>query len=196
MHVLVIYCHPDKVSLASALHDTVIETLSASGHMVMDLDLYGEQFDPVFSLQDRINYNDTSLYYTTVEKYARQLAAAEALVVVFPTWWYGMPAMLKGYFDKVWAPGVAYDVRSDGAVDTSRLAHIRRVAVVTTYGGTWWFIRLFMAEPTRKLFTRGIRHLCGRHCKLEWLACYNMNQPDPERIGRFVARVRTRIARW
>jgi NAD(P)H dehydrogenase (quinone) len=196
MNVLVIYCHPDKVSLASTLHATVIETLTTSGHTVTDLDLYGEAFDPVFSLQDRINYNDTPLYYRSVEKYARQLAAAEALVVVYPTWWYGMPAMLKGYFDKVWAPGVAYDVGPGGEVDTSRLAHIRRVAVVTTYGGTWWFIRLFMGEPGRKLFVRGIRHLCGRHCALDWLAYYNMNQPNPERIGRFVAHVRSRIARW
>jgi putative NADPH-quinone reductase len=138
----------------------------------------------------------TPLYYQTVEKYARQLDAADALVVVYPTWWYGMPAMLKGYFDKVWAPGVAYDVRPSGVVDTSRLAHIRRVAVVTTYGGTWWFIRIFMGEPGRKLFVRGIRHLCGRHCALDWLAYYNMNQPSPERIGRFVARVKNRIGRW
>jgi putative NADPH-quinone reductase len=41
------------------------------------------------------------LYYQSVEKYARQLAAAEAVVAVYPTWWYGMPAMLKGYFDRV-----------------------------------------------------------------------------------------------
>jgi NAD(P)H dehydrogenase (quinone) len=196
MNVLVIYSHPDKLSLASTLHATVIETLTASGHTVTDLDLYDEAFDPVFSLQDRIKYNDTRLYYELVEKYARQLAEAEALVIVYPTWWYGMPAMLKGYFDKVWAPGVAYDVRPDGAVDTSRLAHIRRVAVVTTYGGTWWFIRLFMGEPGRKLFVRGIRHLCGRHCTLEWLAYYNMNQSAPERIGRFIARVKSRIGRW
>jgi putative NADPH-quinone reductase len=68
MHVLVIYCHPDKVSLASALHATVIETLTAAGHTVTDLDLYGEAFDPVFSLQDRVNYNDTPLHYCPVDR--------------------------------------------------------------------------------------------------------------------------------
>jgi NAD(P)H dehydrogenase (quinone) len=196
MRVLVIFCHPDKVSLGSTLHITVIEALSASGHTVTDLDLYGEGFDPVFSLEDRINYNDTPKYRELVEHYASQLAAAEALVVIYPTWWFGMPAMLKGYFDKVWAPGVAYDVRPGGVVDTSRLSHIRRVAVVTTYGGTWLFIRIFMGDPARRLFTRGIRHLCGRHCAVDWLAIYNMNEPDPGKIGKFIARVKRKMERW
>jgi putative NADPH-quinone reductase len=196
MRVLVIYCHPDPASFASALHQAVKEGLAAAGHLVTDLDLYAEGFDPIFKLRDRAIYGDAAAYFHVVEKYARQLAEAERLVLVYPAWWYGMPAMLKGYFDRVWAPGVAYDVGPDGAVVTSRLANIRRIAVVTTYGSPWWFVRGFMGDPTRKVLSRGARHLCGRHCAIDWHVLYDLNNPEPKRLGRFLERVKRRMARW
>jgi NAD(P)H dehydrogenase (quinone) len=196
MRVLVVYCHPDKTSFASALHDAVKESLSASGHTVTDLDLYEEGFDPIFDLQDRATYGDPAAYFNSVEPYASQLASAEAIVLVYPSWWYGMPAMLTGYFDRVWAPGVAYDVKRDGAVDTTRLAHIRRIAVVTTYGTSWWFVRAYMGDPARKLVARGIRALCGRGCEIDWHVLYNMNNPEPERLAKFLDRVKQSMARW
>jgi NAD(P)H dehydrogenase (quinone) len=196
MRVLVIYCHPDKTSFASALHDAVIDSLSASGHVVTDVDLYGEDFQPVFTALDRARYFHAAEYFEALGKYASQLASAEGLVVVYPTWWYGMPAMLKGYFDRVWAPGVAYDVKPDGKIDTSRLAKLRRIAVVTTYGGPWWFIRGYMGDPARKLFTRGIRHLCGRGCVVDWHAHYGVDRASHARLARFVTRVKRRMARW
>src|SRR5580704_17747791 len=144
MRVLVIYCHPDKASFAGALHRAVIEGLAASGHDISDLDLYDNGFNPIYTLQDRSKYSDTEAYYRSLEPCATQLSEAEGLVVVYPSWWYGMPAMLKGYFDRVWAPGIAYDVRPDGTLDTSRLAHLRRIAVVTTYGSPWWLVRVYL----------------------------------------------------
>jgi putative NADPH-quinone reductase len=196
MRVLVIYCHPDETSFASALHKAVIKSLTASGHAVTDLDLYGDGFKPVMSLEERREYSDDSLYFKSVEKYANQLASVEALVAVYPTWWYGMPAMLKGYFDRVWAPGIAYDVKPDGGVDTRRLEHIQRIAVVTTYGSPWWLIRLYMGDPERKIWKRAVRTLCGRGCKLDWYAHYNMDHTPPHRLAKFLSYVERRMARW
>ena len=84
-----------------------------------------------------------------MRKYDEQLAAAEAIVLVYPAWWHGMPAMLKGYFDRVWLPGVAFDVTPDGRVQTDRLQRIRRIIVVTTYGGSWWLERIMLGDPAR-----------------------------------------------
>jgi putative NADPH-quinone reductase len=196
MRVLVIYCHPDKASFAGAVHQAVTEGLAASGHAVTDLDLYGDGFSPIFTLQDRSKYFDTAAYFKSVEPYASQLAHAEGLVVIYPAWWYGMPAMLKGYFDRVWAPGVAYDVKPGGKIDTSRLAHLRRIAVVTTYGGPWWFVRLVMGDPARKLFNRGIRNLCAHGCTLDWHAHYNMDRAPRKQLQRFLAHVKRRMVRW
>jgi len=143
MRVLAIYCHPDASGFASALHGAVIEGLAASGHAVTDLNLYAEKFNPIMTREQHDKYSDDPGYVQTVEKYARQLAEAEAIVAVYPTWWYGLPAMLKGYFDRVWAPGIAYDMTPDGGIDTNRLGHIRRTGVVTTYGAPWWLIRFY-----------------------------------------------------
>jgi NAD(P)H dehydrogenase (quinone) len=196
MRVLVIYCHPNDKSFASALHAAVIESLSASGHTVTDLDLYAENFNPVLTREERIEYSDSPQYVKTVEKYADQLASAEAIVAVYPTWWYGLPAMLKGYFDRVWAPGIAYDLSQDGSVRTDRLSHIRRIGVVTTYGAPWWLIRFYMGDPERKLWSRGVRHLCARGCALDWHAQYNMDRATQIQLDRFLARVRGKLAAW
>ena len=109
VRVLVVYCHPNETSFASALHQTVLKALRTRGHEVTDLDLYADGFRPVMSRDERQEYEDPAQYRETVMKYALQLAEAEAIVAVNPTWWYGLPAMLKGYFDRVWAPGIAFD---------------------------------------------------------------------------------------
>jgi NAD(P)H dehydrogenase (quinone) len=196
VRVLVVYCHPNATSFAHALHGAVKEGLTTAGHTVTDLDLYGEGFKPVLTAKERIEYSNSALYYQSVEKYARQLATAEAVVAVYPTWWYGMPAMLKGSFDRVWAPGIAFDVGSDGSVDTSRLDHIRRLGVVTTYGSPWWLIRLWLGDPERKLWGRAIRKLCARGCSLDWRVQYNMDSATPDRLDRFLTRVRETFAGW
>ena len=196
MRVLVIYCHPDETSFASALHKAAIESLTGAGHAVTDLDLYGEGFKPVLSLEERIEYSNSPVYVKSVEKYANQLASAEALVAIYPTWWYGMPAMLKGYFDRVWAPGIAYDVTPADKVETKRLAHIRRIAVVTTYGAPWWLIRLYLGDPERKLWSRAIRHLCAHDCKLVWHAHYDMDRATPPALDKFLTRFKSKLAHW
>jgi NAD(P)H dehydrogenase (quinone) len=194
--VLVIYCHPNATSFASALHRAVKEGLTTAGHAVTDLDLYAEGFKPVLTAREHIEYSDSASYYKLVEKYARQLAEAEAIVAVYPTWWYGMPAMLKGYFDGVWAPGIAFDVTRDSGVDTSRLNHIRRLGVVTTYGSPWWLIRLWLGDPDRKLWGRAIRKLRAHGCSLDWRVQYNMDSATPDRLDPFLTRVCETFAGW
>ena len=105
MRVLVVYCHPNDTSFASALHQTVLNALRNGGHEVTDLDLYADDFQPVMSREERKDYGDPAEYRKAVDRYASQLAETEAIVAVYPTWWYGLPAMLKGSFDRVRAPG-------------------------------------------------------------------------------------------
>jgi putative NADPH-quinone reductase len=196
MRVLVIFCHPNETSFSGALNKAVTESLTGAGHSVTGLDLYAENFNPVMTREERIEYEDVPRYVATVKKYADQLADAEALVAVYPTWWYGLPAMLKGYFDRVWAPGIAFDIERDGSVDTNRLGHIRRIGVVTTYGAPWWLIRFYMGDPEHKLWSRGVRQLCASGCRLDWLAKYDMDKAPQDSLDRFIARVKRTIGKW
>src|SRR5262252_5246596 len=147
MRVLVVYCHPVAESFAAAAHVTVLHALAETGHEVTDVDLYAENFDLVMTRQERLDYLNTARNERQVKRYDDQLLWAEALVLVYPAWWYGMLAMLKGYFDRVWLPGVAFDVTPDGKVDTDRLKRLRRILVVTTYGGSWWMVRIALGDP-------------------------------------------------
>jgi NAD(P)H dehydrogenase (quinone) len=195
MQVLVIYCHPVAESFAAAAHALVLQTLASGGHDVTDVDLYAEDFDPVMSRQERLDYQNTARNIRPVRKYDEQLAAADAIVLVYPAWWYGMPAMLKGYFDRVWLPGVAFDVTPDGRVLTERLQRIRRIIVVTPYGGPWWMVRIALGDPARKIVSRAIRALCARGCRVDWYVQYNMDRATPRQLSRFLDRVRAGVGR-
>jgi putative NADPH-quinone reductase len=106
-----------------------------------------------------------------------------------------MPAMLKGYFDRVWLPGVAFDVTPDGRVLTERLQRLKRIVVVTTYGGSWWLECIALGNPARKIVSRAVRALCGRHCRVDWYAHYNMDSATPRQLSRFLRRVQAGLSR-
>jgi NAD(P)H dehydrogenase (quinone) len=195
MRVLVVYCHPVVESFAAAAHATVLRALRDGGHEVTDVDLYAEHFNPVMSRRERLDYQNTERNERLVKRYDEQLVGSEALVLIYPAWWYGMPAMLKGYFDRVWLPGIAFDVTPDGAISTERLKGLRRIAVVTTYGGSWWLVRFAMGDPARKIIGRAVKALCARDCKVMWFAHYNMDRAKPPQLARFLDRIRRSIAR-
>src|SRR2546423_12832050 len=110
MRYLVIYAHPVEESYVSALHRCVTRALAEAGHEVDDCDLYAEGFDPVLSRPERQAYHAVGRNTSHAATHIERLLRAEALVFVFPTWWYGVPAMLKGYLDCVWGPGGAFEV--------------------------------------------------------------------------------------
>jgi putative NADPH-quinone reductase len=110
--------------------------------------------------------------------------------MVYPVWNYGYPAILKGFFDRVFLPGVSFKM-VDGVVQPS-LRNLRRVAAVTTYGGTWWRSTL-AGNPPRMLITRMMRGL-ARPERLRFLALYDMNRVTD--AGRAASTRRSGIWCW
>src|SRR5215469_9780530 len=159
MRVLVVFAHPLADSFTAALHRTVVEALRRVGHEVDDCDLYAEHFDPVLTAAERRVYNTASPDLSAVEPYVERLRRAEALVLCFPTWWYGLPAILKGWFDRVWVPGVAFHSPAEGGPIKRGLTNIRELAVVTTYNAPQWFMVLYMREPGKSVLMRGVTRL-------------------------------------
>lgn len=115
MRVLVLFAHPVGTSFAAGLHTTIVETLRARGHAVDDCDLNAEGFDPVMTREDRVAYYDTAVNRRRVAPYVERLLKADALVFSFPVWNMGFPAILKGFVDKVFLPGVSFNLSGDGA---------------------------------------------------------------------------------
>ena len=196
MRVLVLYAHPLADSFAAALHRTIVDELRRNGHEIDDCDLYAEGFDPVLSAPERRSYNAPNPDLATVADHVARLKAAEALVLCFPTWWYGMPAILKGYFDRVWAQGVAFRLKERGGVIEPALTHIGKVWVVTTYGSPWWLIRLVLRDPVRAVILGGLARLCRRGVETRFLALYNIDTAPRAKTAAFLARVERAFARF
>jgi putative NADPH-quinone reductase len=193
MRILLVHCHPRADSLSAALRDAAIAALRQAGHEVELRDLYAEGFDPVLSAEERGRYHDVGPNLQGIEDHVASLRRADALLLVHPTWWYGMPAMLKGWFDRVWAPGVAFTLGA-GAIEPA-LTNIRRIGIVTTYGSPHWLL-WFIGRIDRKLFARGIRRLCAKDCRVEWITLTDMDKRTRAECEAFVAKVRTLLARW
>lgn len=195
MRVLVIYCHPRSDSFGAALRDAAVEGLAAAGHSVELRDLYAESFDPVLSAHQRgAYYSDETGSVRGIEDHAAALQRAEALVLVYPTWWFGMPAMLKGWFDRVWLPGVAFHLEGPKVLQPL-LTDLRRIGVVTTYGSPWWLL-WWVGWPDRRVVKRGFCPLCAPGCRIHWIALTRMDVDDPARRRRFLATVKRRVSRW
>jgi putative NADPH-quinone reductase len=194
MRVLVIFAHPLEDSYAAALRDVVVETLSAGGHEIDLCDLYKETFDPVMSARERSVYRDTVHNIVAVGEYVQRLRQAEGVIFVFPTWWYGMPAILKGYLDRVWLPGVAFEFGPQAI--RPLLTGMRLFGVITTTGAPQWFTRIYMGNPSRKVLMRGLaRLLTARGAERFWLALYGMDNTTLATRKAFIEQVRARVAR-
>lgn len=187
MKVLYIYCHPVPESFHNALRSEALGGLVEAGHEVDLLDLYAEEFDPVLSLEGRRHYDDTSRNQIGLEGYVRRLHAAEALVVQFPTWCFGPPAMLKGFFDRTLMPGVAFDL-SDPAHVQPMLRNIKKIAGIVTYGRPR-YMALYMADPPRKVVTRYLRWFTGG-ARVQYNALYHLNVASERKRKNFMARTR------
>jgi NAD(P)H dehydrogenase (quinone) len=183
---LVLFAHPCDESFSAALHKTVVDTLTAKGWEVDDCDLNAEGFSPVLTAAERRGYHDVASNTAPVQDYVDRLMRAEALVLVFPVWNYGFPAILKGYFDRVFLPGVSFKL-VDGVVKPN-LTHIRKLAAITTYGGTR--LKTFLAgDPPRRVVTRSIRYVCGAR-KMRYLALHDMNRATAAQRSAHLARVK------
>lgn len=186
---LVLFAHPCPESFSAGLHRTVVDTLTARGWQVDDCDLNAEGFSPVLTEAERRGYHDTETNIAPVQGYVDRLRAAQALVLVFPVWNFGFPAILKGFFDRVFLPGVSFRLE-DGLVKPN-LIHIRKLAAVTTYGGTRWRA-IGAGDPPRKIVTRAIWHVT-RPEKLRYLALYDMNRASLAQRDAFNTRVKTEM---
>jgi putative NADPH-quinone reductase len=186
VNILVLYAHPVETSYCAALHRLVVERLTARGHTIDDCDLYAESFDPRMSRAERLAYHDPRHAGEPAEPYIRRLLAAEALVLVFPVWNYGYPAILKGFFDRVFLPGVSFRM-VDGTVLPS-LHNIRKVAAVTSYGGSRLHAFL-VGDPPRKLVKRALRATVKPGALVSYLAHYSMNFSTDRSRQKFMAKV-------
>ena len=193
MRVMVVYAHPVETSFNAAIYATVTETLKQRGHEIDACDLYAENFPAIMSREDRLLYHEIPANRALARPWIERLEVAEALVMVFPTWVFAPPAILKGFCEKVFVPGFAFEL-VDGKVQGA-VRHLKRVGGVSTYGGTR--LRALLAgDPPRKLLTRILRAYVGPNVPVSVMGCYDMNRIDEARGRAFLDKVRAAYSAW
>ena len=192
MRALVVLAHPLSDSLCAHLAHQAIDALRARGATVDILDLYAEQFQPALTEAER------RLHYTTPEPgpdiiaLQQRLAAADTLVLVFPTWWFSMPAILKGWFDRVWAPKFAFE---HGTPIKPLLTGLKACLVVTTLGSPWWIDALIMRQPVKRVLKTGLVFACAPQAKFHMLSFHEAETADAARVEGFAGRLRKAVGR-
>lgn len=184
---LIVLAHPGQRSLSRHFAEIACEELAKSGFDLDFLDLCKTDFDPVMSAVERSNYYSESP--ERLEDCGR-LASAEVLVMVFPTWWFGMPAILKGWIDRVFAPTIAFDHADDFGPIKPRLTSLRHVIIVTTLGSPWWVDWFVMFRPVRRILKRAVFALCAPNARFQMLSLYAAENKDQDRVHRFSERTR------
>ena len=196
MRALVVYCHPDPASFTAAVRDVVLEHLRAAGAEIRLHDLYAEGFQPCLTQAEWQGYLDTPTNRAPVDEAATDIEWCDTLIFVYPTWWYGLPAMLKGWLDRVLLPDVAF-LMPDGVNKTIRpgLTHITRLGVFTTCGASRW-LTYFVGAPGKRTLLRGVRLLCAKRARTAYAAHYLMDSSTSDsraahliRVGRAMGRL-------
>ncbi len=193
MRALVVYCHPHPESFTAAVRDAALDVLTEAGAEVTLIDLHAEAFDPVLSRAEWECYSDGPATDSPLARHIEALRAADTLIFVYPTWWYGQPAMLKGWLDRVLLPGVAFHLPPEGDIEP-RLRHVRRLAVLTTCGASRWLTWL-VGTPGRRIILRGVRLLCAPRVRCLFAAHYAMDESTPRSRARHLDRTQARLQR-
>lgn len=195
MRCLVVIAHPVPDSLCRALAAQVVAGLVAAGHHVDIEDLYDSGFAPALTTEERNSYYAPAYDGSGAQPQIDRLLAAQALILCFPTWWFGFPAILKGWFDRVWGPGVAYDHATDQGLIRPRLHNLQQVLAITTLGSPWWVDRLVMQRPVRRILKTGILRPCAPKARLQMLSLYKAEAATPPQIAAFTARILNALPR-
>lgn len=190
---LLVFAHPMDASLNARLAATVEAQARAAGWQVMRRDLYDDGFDPRLTREERATYYGDPPATLADEK--AELAAAEVLILVFPTWWFGFPAILKGWFDRVWAPGTAFDHAPGFGPMRPRLRGLREVLAVTSMGAPAWVDWLVLRRPLRRILRLAIVKPCAPQARLNWRALYTAESVAGDRLARFEATLAADIQR-
>lgn len=195
MRALVVVAHPDSDSLCHAAATSAVSGLERGGHHVDVIDLYDVGFRAAMSLEERLAYEtDDPISDPQVAEHATLIKQAQILVFVYPTWWSGLPAILKGWLERTMVPGVGFHLDERTNKVRPGLGHVRRIVGISTWGsGRPW--ALLVNDNGRRIVSRALRMSCGFRARTTWIALYGVDQSTPTHRSAFLDRVAREMER-
>jgi putative NADPH-quinone reductase len=186
MNVVVVLGHPSAESFCAAIFERIIRALELHpSHSVTAIRLADEKFATAMSTAERVAYEtETPLISDETKRHAEVLLQAEALIFVYPTWWSGLPAQLKGWLERVFVLGVAFRFNKHGKIRPN-LQNVRHIIGVSTYGSPWRYVKL-INDNGRRTLTRAIRMSTGFRTRSMWCGIYALDTCTQQQREEFV----------
>jgi len=170
MKTVIVTSHPYEGSFCHALMMSVKKGAEAHGHTVDVIDLEADHFDPVMHSSDLIGFLKHKSQDEQAQNYIARLKDANHLVLVFPIWWELMPAMMKGFIDKVIFPGETFDYTKNGYGMISKLTQLQSTTIVTTMNTPRTLYRWVYGNAIQRALIRGTFKKMGLN-NVKWLSC-------------------------
>lgn len=189
MRCLIVTAHPASASLTLHLGDIAEAKAKAAGHQITRLDLGRTGFSPALSAAEWQSHFAPPFDDADLAPQIAALRAAQILVLIAPVWWAGLPATMKGWFDRVWAPGHAFDPHGTAGRIKPLLTNLQQVVLVTTHGAPWYVDWLIQRRPVQRMLRWSLLRLCAPQTGLTSLSLYRAEGVTQDRLDHFTARI-------
>ncbi|ARM73799.1 NADPH-q uinone reductase [Listeria monocytogenes] len=175
---------PHNRSFSATLLLTAKETYEQAGYTVDIIDLHKDGFDPVMHKEDLISWRKKEVQNPLIKNYQERIMNAEELIFIFPIWWEAMPAMMKGFFDKVITKGIIYEEVKGRKLFKNNLVNLKKVKIVTVMATPHWIYKFIFGSPITKIVFRGTFRKMGFN-KVKWFnysGMHKLNINDRKKI--------------
>jgi len=187
---VIIYAHPYEKSFNQAICDKVVETLAEQKKSYQLIDLYRDNFNPAYTKKELELFASGKTTDVLVEKYQQAILAAEKLIFIFPVWWNDLPAIVKGFIDKVMKKEFAYEITNVGI--KGKLNNIKEVVVYTTATSPKWYLKFFAGNAIKKVFLKATIKQIGIK-KTRWYHLGKINSISTEKRVDFLNNIKKNI---
>ena len=175
------------------MRDAAIAGLTKAGHTVSLIDLAADNFDPVMSLDEwNVYISGSGEIPRGLERYVELVKKSEIYVFVYPTWWSGLPAQLKGWLERVMVPGVAFQLNEKNKMKPV-LTHVKHVYVLSTFGSPKPYVR-FINDNGRRILVRALRMSGSWKMRTTTLGLHSLDACSNSDRHEFLERIEKKLA--
>lgn len=194
MKVAIVYNHPYEGSYCKAILDTVLSGVAKAGNEADVLNLDQEGFNPVMTAADLKAFVMQKPIDPQVLAYQTRLQQADHLVFIFPIWWELMPAMTKGFIDKVIFPGLAYSQEKNSMRMKPLLTNIKSVTVISTMNTPSWLYSILFGNAVRKALLVGTFWKTG-YKNRKWINLTQVKSASPAKRQSWLKKIEERFTK-
>jgi putative NADPH-quinone reductase len=192
MKTVIVFNHPYNGSYCNAILGSVTMGLQKANHEVDLIHLDKDGFNPVMTTHDLKGFVDRKPVDPKVIDYKERIDKADHLIFIFPIWWELMPAMTKGFVDKVIFPGVAYDYKPNGFM-VKKWEKIKSVTLITTMNSPRLIYRLIFGNAIKRALFTGIFWKMG-YKNRKWISLNMVKFVSTEKRTKWLLKIEQRFA--